>query len=335
MNITNELLAKLTKDFVAKRARQEKDLVAIYLTGSTLRGDPLLGGTTDIDLVFVHKENPEFEREVQRISYEVSFDIQHHHQSYYTFHRRLRLNPWLGEALNNRHSILYDTDHWLEFIQAGVGNQYLAPESVYNRALPFAEKARSQWFDLEDPQDVDFANWADLYFKSVYSAANAVAVLAGPALTTRRLLLDFPARAEAVNRLPLVGDLARLIGSDMASLDLYQDWRPAWEAALISASQADNCPPNLHSSRRGYFISACDAMAESGSVHAALWPVIETWRLATQTLSGDLPLKNTWLGFLDAVGFIPDTKADHVQQLDQFLDQAEAALADWKAAYGL
>ena len=167
MNITNELLMKLTKDFVTKRVRPANDLVAIYLTGSTLRGDPLLGGTTDIDLVFVHKEDPVVEREVQRISYEVSFDILHHHQSYYTFHRRLRLNPWLGEALNNRHSILYDTDHWLEFIQAGVGNQYLSPESVYSRALPFAEKARSQWFDLEDPQEIDFTNWADLYFKAV------------------------------------------------------------------------------------------------------------------------------------------------------------------------
>lgn len=335
MNITNDLLIKLTKDFVAKRVRQTNDLVAIYLTGSTLSGDPLLGGTTDIDLVFVHKEDPVVEREVQRISYEVSFDIQHHHQSYYTFHRRLRLNPWLGEALNNRHSILHDTDHWLEFIQAGVGNQYLAPESVYSRALPFAEKARSQWFDLEDPQDVDFATWADLYFKAVYSAANAVAVLAGPALTTRRLLLDFPARAEAVNRLPLVGDLARLIGSDLASLNLYQDWRPAWEAALISASKSLDCPPNLHSVRRGYFLNACDAMAESGAVHAALWPVIETWRLAAQTLNDDPIVQSTWLTFLDALGFNPEAKAGRVLQLDQFLDQAEAALADWKNAYGL
>ena len=50
MNITNDLLIKLTKDFVAKRVRQNKDVVAIYLTGSVLSGNPLLGGTTDIDL---------------------------------------------------------------------------------------------------------------------------------------------------------------------------------------------------------------------------------------------------------------------------------------------
>lgn len=335
MNITNELLIKLTKDFVAKRVRQNKDLVAVYLTGSTLSGEPLLGGTTDIDLVFVHKEDPAVEREVQRISYEVSYDIQHHHQSYYTFHRRLRLNPWLGEALNNRHSILYDTDHWLEFIQAGVGNQYHAPESIYKRALPFAEKARSQWFDLEDPQTIDFAVWADHYFKTVYTAANAVAILAGPAMTTRRLLLDFPARAEAVNRLPLVGDLARLIGSDLSSENHYQDWRPAWEAALISASKAPDCPPNLHAARRGYFVSACDAMTESGSYHAALWPMIETWRLAVQTLNHDAAVQSTWMSFLDTLDFNEESKENRVAQLDQFIDQAEAVLADWKNAYGL
>ena len=335
MNITNDLLIKLTKDFVAKRVRQNKDLVAVYLTGSTLSGEPLLGGTTDIDLVFVHKEDPVVEREVQRISYEVSYDIQHHHQSYYTFHRRLRLNPWLGEALNNRHSILYDTDHWLEFIQAGVGNQYHAAESIYKRALPFAEKARSQWFDLEDPQSIGFADWADLYFKTVCTAANAVAILAGPALTTRRLLLDFPARAEAVNRLPMVGDLARLIGSDLSSEKHYQDWHPAWEAALISASKAPDCPPNLHAARRGYFVSACDAMTESGAYHAALWPMIETWRLAVQTLNQDVAVQSTWLSFLDTLDFNEESKENRVAQLDQSIDQAEAVLADWKNAYGI
>lgn len=335
MHITNELLTKLSKDFVAKRVRQSNDLVAVFLVGSVLRGDPLLGGTTDIDLVFVHKEDPIIDREVHRISYEVSFDIQHHHQSYYTFHRRLRLNPWLGEALNNRHSILYDTDHWLEFIQAGVGNQYHSPESVYNRALPFAEKARSQWFDLEDSQEVSFSSWMDLYFKTVYSTANAIASLTGPALTTRRLLVDFPARAESVNRLPLVGDLARLIGSDVATESLYVDWRPAWEAALISASNSSDSPPNLHGARRGYFMNACDAFVENGAVHAALWPVIETWRLAAQTLANDSSIQVTWLSFLKDLGFDLQSKDYRIQQLDQFLDQAEASLANWKTTYGL
>jgi len=113
VRITQELLLKLTHNEINKRLRQNPDLVAIYLAGSVLTGDPLLGGSTDIDLVFVHKEDPPVSREVARISYEISLDIVHHHQSLYTYHRQLRLNPWLGPSLSPPASILHDPDPWL------------------------------------------------------------------------------------------------------------------------------------------------------------------------------------------------------------------------------
>ena len=92
MRITQELLIKFAQDYVTKQTRKPNDIVAVFLTGSVLTPEPLIGGTTDIDLVMVHKEDPAVEREVQRVSYEISLDIQHHHQSFYTFHRRLRLH---------------------------------------------------------------------------------------------------------------------------------------------------------------------------------------------------------------------------------------------------
>lgn len=334
MIITPEVLTKLAKDFVARRIRQTPDVAAVYLTGSILGTEPLLGGSTDIDLVFVHKEQPKAEREVVRISYEVSFDIQHHHQSFYTFHRRLRLNPWLGQALTTHQSILHDVDHWLEFIQAGVTSQYNAPETIYARTMAFTEKARSQWFKLDDPQEIPFSSWIDLYFKAVYTSANAIAVFSGPALTTRRLLLDFPARAEAINKLSLVGGLARLIGGEQASMTLYQDWRPFWESALADAAKSPACPPNLHPARKAYFLNACDAMAEGGSAHAAIWPAIETWRLASQTLN-DSEHQERWLGFLSALGFTPDAKPRFIGLLDHLIEEAEHALKNWKTTYGL
>ena len=81
MRITQEMLIKIAKDHVAKRIRKEKDLVAVYLTGSVSGGEPLLGGSTDIDMIFVHKEEPPLKREVLRVTYEISLDIEHHHQS--------------------------------------------------------------------------------------------------------------------------------------------------------------------------------------------------------------------------------------------------------------
>lgn len=119
MQINSEMLIKTARNFVAKRLRQPNDIVAVYLTGSVTGEEPLLGGTTDIDLVFIHKEYPCQSREVLRVTYEISLDIEHHHQSFYTYHRRLRQNSWIGFPLCNHDNILHDTDHWLEFIQAG------------------------------------------------------------------------------------------------------------------------------------------------------------------------------------------------------------------------
>lgn len=335
MRITQDLLIKFAKDHIAKRLRQPNDIVAIYLTGSVLTPEPLIGGTTDIDMVFVHKENPPVDREVLRVSYEISLDIQHHHQSFYTFHRRLRLNPWLGHALCSHGGFLYDNEHWMDFIQAGVSAQFNTPETIYARSQILADKARQQWFDLEDPQNLPFGTWTDQYFKTIGSAANALAVLSGPGLTTRRFLLDFPARAEAMDKLELAGELVRLIGNDQTVSETYQDWRPAWQEALASASRLPNCTPNLNIARKAYFLNSCDAMAESGVAHAAFWPMIETWRQAAQLLESEKVQQETWLAFLNTLGFSPDGKEEQISKLDHFIDQVEAILADWKTEYNL
>src|SRR5690606_1906676 len=166
VRITQDMLIKIAKDHVAKRIRREKDLVAVYLTGSVSEGEPLLGGSTDIDLIFVHKEEPPLKREVLRVTYEISLDIEHHHQSFYTYHRRLRQNPRIGFSLCNHQNILLDHDHWLEFIQASVSSRFDSPENVYGRSEQFGESARTLWFDLDDPQEVKWEDWMSLYFKT-------------------------------------------------------------------------------------------------------------------------------------------------------------------------
>jgi hypothetical protein len=335
MQANQEMLYKLARDYVARKTRGTNDLVSVYLTGSVLHDEPLLGGTTDIDLVVVHKEHPLVEREVQRVSYEVSFDIQHHHQSFYAFHRRLRLNPWLGEALCSHDSVLYDTGHWFDYIQAGVSSQYMTPENIYLRAQAFSDKARQEWFELDDPQDIPFSAWVDLYFKVVYAAANSVAVLGGPALTTRRFLLDFPARAEMFGQLNLVGDLNRLVSRGFGKADLFRQWRPVWEEALLDVSKHPNCPPNLSAPRKAYFLSAVDAIDESGSPHAAFCPMLESWRGAIQFLGTEGVYETQWHQFLAELGIRPDSRAQCSAQLDAFLEACEKVLTDWKSRYGL
>jgi len=334
VRINQEMLIKIAKEHVAKRVRREKDLVAVYLTGSVSDGDPLLGGSADIDLIFVHKEEPPLKREVLRVTYEISLDIEHHHQSFYTYHRRLRQNPWIGFALCNHQNILLDQDHWLEFIQASVSSRFDSPENVYKRSEQFAEKSRKFWFDLNDPQEIDWEDWITLYLKAVGAAANAIACLNGPALTTRRFMLDFTSRAETLERLPLVGELTRLLGNEYMNEDLFNEWRKVWEETLKAANEKDNCPPNISKVRKAYFLLSVNAMADSGTLHAVLWPMIETWQQALTCLE-DEGHHQRWQDFLKALGFEKDKREELLGTVDQFIDQAEGLLEDYKNEYNL
>lgn len=335
MRITQELLLKLARDNVQKLLRLHKEVVAVYMTGSILTPEPLLGGTTDIDLVFVHKEQPPVKREIVRISYEVSLDIVHHQQSVYSFHRRLRLNPWLGRALTTHASILHDTDYWLEYIQSGVSAQYNNPENIFGRAQPMAEKARTIWFDLEEPQEYEVHVWFEQYFRAVGLAANALAALNGPALPTRRFLIEFPQRAEALGQPGLYQSLLGLIGADLVSHEHCTTWREAWQSALVAASKARNCPPDLHSARKAYYLQSCDAMLESGSYQAAFWPMLDTWSQAVKVLWEEIPHREAWLAFCEELGFVPDHYKARVASLDAWLDTVELILDNWKNEYGI
>ncbi len=336
MRINQEMLIKIAKDHVTRRVRKEKDLVAVYLTGSVSEGEPLLGGTTDIDMVFVHKEEPPQKREVIRVTYEISLDIEHHHQSFYTYHRRLRQNPFIGHYLCKHQNILHDRDHWLEFIHASVSSGFEKPENVYARAEQFAEKAREQWFDLEDPQDVDWGEWIALYFKSVGLAANAIARLeGGPVLTSRRFMGEFTRRAEQMDQLPLTGELTRLLGNQNFDRASFEKWRPVWEAALDKANKRDDCPPNISKVRKAYFLNSVDAFAENDALHAVLWTLLETWHQAVTCLEDDPDVLNDWFGFLKSLGFEQGEKEKRVGDLDHFIDQGEHLLEEYKNEYNL
>lgn len=334
MRISQEMLIKLAKDLVANRARTDKDLVAVYLTGSVAQGEPLLGGSTDIDLTFVHKEQPPVKREVLRITYEISFDIEHHHQSFYTYHRRLRQNPYIGFALCNHQNILLDHDHWLEFIQAGVSSRFDAPEYVYQRAQQFGDKVRKQWFDLNDPQEVPWESWMSLYFDMVGTAANAIASLDGPVLTTRRFMFDFAKRAEALELLPMVGELTRLLGNENMSESLYKQWQPVWLETIEAANKKSDCPLNISKVRKAYFIQAIEAMAESGALHATLWPLFETWQQALSCLD-EAEAHQNWHSFLAELGFAKERQGYLLHALDHFVDQTERILEEYKKEYNL
>ena len=243
MRITRETLLKLAKDTAKLRAQLDRSLVCIYLTGSVLNSEPLLGGTTDIDLVLIHDGEPAVKREVSRLSNEIHLDIAHLPQALFQQTRQLRLDPWVGSFLCYNPLLLHESHHWFEYTQASVCAQFRQPDYTVRRARPLAEDARQTWFDLQESEDGWKPGSIALYFKALEQAANAIACLTGPPLPERRFMLQFPQRAEAVGRPHLADGLVELLLPQSPPEENWPGLFESWKKALAEASKLADCPP--------------------------------------------------------------------------------------------
>jgi hypothetical protein len=231
MRINRDTLLRIAQDTVSQRARAERDILAAYMCGSVLGDDPLLGGSTDIDLVFIHVGLIPAEREITYLTEDVHLDIAHHLDRDYRQARRLRKHPWLGPTIASC-KILYDPHHLMDFTQASVRGQFDQPENTLSRARPLLDRSRQEWLALATAVrqgPVTGPQIVEQFFRAVESAANAVALLAGPPLTERRFLMNFPGRAESAGSPGLYAGLLGLLGAsqlDPALLTVGSPGRP-------------------------------------------------------------------------------------------------------------
>ena len=328
MRISHETLMKLANDQVAQRAKKELDVIAVYLYGSLLGDDPLIAGTGDLDLAFVHSNSlPEW-REIVRITDDIHLDINHTGRDMYRTPRDLRVNPWMGPVVYGC-KILYDPQHFMDFVQASVRGQFSRPDNVMERARKQLEHARQIWFDLQlastpDPEIVG------KYFRSLDHAANAIASLSGPPLGERRFLQRLVERSNQAGQPALVGKLLGLIGGQKASVEMLQKMLPDWQTAYRAV---ENPPARLHIHRLGYYQKAFDFFLSAGQpFQAVLWPLLRTWTTAASLLPETE--QQSWQNALDQLGLVGDGFADCVHNLDDFLDQVEDALDAWSKKAG-
>jgi hypothetical protein len=332
MRITRETLLKIAKDTVSLRARERHGLVAAYLCGSLLEDEYLLGGTGDIDLVLVHTDPVEAGREIVGLTDEIHLDIAHHYQGDYSQVRSLRTHPWLGPLLNSC-KVIHDPQHFMDFIQASVRGQFDRADNSLGRARKQVEVARNIWLKhqgetfLVEPKDVE------AYFRAVAHAVNAVAGLSGPPLTERRFLLQFPARAEAVNRQGLYPGLLGLLGAPRLSNGLLEQWLPFWKAAY-QAIPVEQAPARLHPKRLQYYWGAYKAMLEGFQPEAALWVLLKTWTIAAGFFWAASPERQNWQQACGRLGLIGEGLAERYQALDAYLDLIEETLDAWGEANG-
>ena len=83
MLVSRRNLLRIAKETVLKSALADTSLVAAYLTGSLRSDNPFLGNATDIDIVYIHTDEPKLHREIVPLTGEISLDLVHNPRSLY------------------------------------------------------------------------------------------------------------------------------------------------------------------------------------------------------------------------------------------------------------
>lgn len=338
MRITRETLLKIATETVAQRVQQNRDIITALLVGSLLSDEPLLGGTTDIDLIFVHASQPLLERELVRLNDEVHLDIAHLPQSAFQQPRQLRVDPWLGSAIYANPLLLHDKQHWFEFTQASVRSQFNRPDYALGRARPFAEQARQTWLKMrEEPVDRDPhpAGAVSAYLAILAGAANAVAALSGYPLTERRFLVRFPERALASGNEGLAAGLVNLLGDDLAGAEVMRSWLPEWANAFDEAGRQPSASIRLHPFRKLYYERCLETFLSGERPRSALWLLLRTWTRAVHTLPADSVCLAPWQEACRQLQLGAADLAERLIAADAFLDLCEEALDRWAQENGL
>ena len=298
-----------------------------------LSGTPLLGGTTDIDIVLIHTVEPRVEREILHLTDDVHLDISHHTQDLYRLGRELRVHPWMGPTLNIAKPI-YDPRHFLDFTQASVRGLFGRSDFKIQRSRTLYEQARETWFGLQAVTTAIGPNVVASYFKAVENAVNSLALLVGEPLTERRLLLDFLACAEALGESRMYNGVIGLLGGHRVENEQIQSWLKSWSQAY-DAIPEEARPAKLHSYRKDYYRRAFDAIVGSGEPKNVLWPLMNTWTLAASVLSASNPAYQGWRDACQQLELLSSNISNRVAALDAFLDQVDEVLAKWEQEYGV
>src|ERR1041385_1556377 len=336
MRVTRESLIRIAKETTQQRTFSDASIIAVYLTGSLVNADidPMLGGTADIDIIFVHADQPKYRREFVKLTPDFHLDISHRSKAEFKRPRELRVDPWLGWEMYDP-MLLFEREKFFEFVQAGLraGFEFNAPTPALQRSRLLLSHAREIWRDflaLEGtvtPQDVA------QYMKSLYHAVNAVAELSGPPLQERRLMLEFPPRAETAKRPGMSAGLIGLLGASNLEPSAIGAWLPDWKLAFEAAAQNLRVEPRIHSARLNYYEKAINAILAGDNPRAALWPLLQTWTLAVDILPEEA--QAAWRSACDQLNLTTARFEDHVNGLDQYLDEVEALLDELAAEHGL
>ena len=196
MRVTRETLLKLTKDTVSKRFAHDLGVTAVFLVGSLRPEAAIVEGVADVDLLVIYNGEPPVDREIVKLSNDFHLDIAYEPVSRYSQPRELRGDPWRGWAMWDP-CLLHQKGRFFEYTQSIVRSQFDDATNLLKRARFFSVPAREAWYAMQ--LNLESATPRKL-LEAVYNAANALVVLNGPPIPERKLLADFPARAQSLDQ---------------------------------------------------------------------------------------------------------------------------------------
>lgn len=323
MRLTKELLIRFAKNHVTERLLQRPRPICIYLTGSLCTDDFLLGGCTDIDLVFVHNVCPPVERELIAVTPDITLDIRHYDVTVFEQPRQLRSNAWIGSFLCENPLVLHDSGHWFEFTQASVCAQFFRPEYALLRAQPFLDAARQRWMECISGSHKPGAFTLRAYLRSIDDGANALACLQGIPLPERRAFSQFAQYAQAAEMPALTGQLVELLTSPAVNDKSWQIMQKNWQDALQQMGTLETFPVELSPLRQAYLLQAAQAIWNATPA-GAVWLLLKNWTEAMVYLPGDAERMKQWEEACRLLNLSPENYPERFNQLDNFLEEIES-----------
>jgi len=327
MDFSPDVLREHAQRRVDQEVKERRGIVGAYLRGSLIYGSPLLGGAGDIDLVFIHSGAPDTLREIDPLTQQIHFDLAHHDQGLYQDTQALRVDPWLGPSLHDAIP-LYDPRHFIDYTQSGVRSNFSTPENVLRRARKLLESARAFWFQNQLNPPPGTAAQIHAALEATHQAVNALAVLHGPPLASRRLGLELFSRADAAGAPHLYAEFIHLLGGGTVDTGHLREWLPAWQET-VSEAPLPSHSHGLHPQQTPYYQSALQALLESDRPLSGLWVLLYTGAQTLTRMEPGTAGDNAWKEIWRHTGWWEDQFADKLDDFDALLDHIDQAISTW------
>jgi hypothetical protein len=174
--------------------------------------------------------------------------------------------------------------------------------------------------------------WLSAYLQTLSDGANLLAVMTDGPLSTRRLLLAFPARAADLGIPQWTGRLIEAFSRGVPESDTLAQWIRQWDDLFARQVEATSIPPDLDPLKIPYYRQAMETFSPSAPM-SALWILLFTLgqRLAISAQTTPPPIEE----MLQEVGLGEDMREEREESLETLIDDAEGVLEDWAKNRGL